>query len=108
MLIGGGSGDGLSDLEGDGVVVEVEVGWVLSHEDISEDEVVEASWEGHGLDTEEALVLDVENVVLGSELVVSGIDGEGQVWEAAHVGAVRLDGDALDQWVYDGLGSDKE
>ena len=55
--------DGLGNLEGDGVVVQVEVGWILSHEDVTENEVVEASWEGHGLDTEEALTLHLEDVV---------------------------------------------
>ena len=85
----GRSGEGLGNLEGDGVVVQVEVGWVLSHEDVTEDEVVESFWEGHGLNTEQALGLstlgDFENVVAGIELVVSLIDGESHSWEVSNV-----------------------
>ena len=104
--------EGLGNLEGDGVVVEVEVGWVLSHEDVTEDEVVESFWEGHGLNTHEALLLstgsNLENVVGTSKGIWSIVDGEGQLWHVSDVGAVRFDGDSLDQWVNDGLWTNKE
>ncbi len=81
--------ESLGNLEGNGVVVEVEVGWVLSHEDVTEDEVVESFWEGHGLNTEQALGFTtlghLENVVAGIELVISLIDGESHSWEVSDV-----------------------
>jgi len=98
----------LGNLEGDGVVVTVEVGWVLSHEDITEDEVVEAFWEGHGLDTHEALTLNLEDVVSSLEGIVLGVNGEGDVWERVEVGAVTGDGDAGDELVNDGFWTDQE
>ena len=60
--------------EGASVVVLVEFGWEWAHEDISHDEVVEAFWGGHGLDSEHALSVfalgDLENVVVRGEDVV--------------------------------------
>lgn len=69
----------LGNLEADSVVVEVEVGWVLSHENISHDEVVETGWEVHRLNSEQTLSLaelgdgeDVVNWVKGVSLAVNG------------------------------------
>ena len=70
----GGLGGVLGE-EGARVGILVEFGWVWAHEDISHDEVVEAFWGCHGLDSEQALGLselgDLEDVVLGFEDVVS-------------------------------------
>lgn len=106
------SSDGLGNLEGDGVVVEVEVRWVLSHEHVTKDEVVESFWEGHGLDSKHALsgtgLGDLENVIAGVKFVSGLVNGEGHGWERVDVGAVLLDRDSLDQRIDDLLWSDEE
>ena len=51
---------------------------------------------------------DLENVVGTSEGIWSIIDGEGQLWHVLEVGAVGFDGKSLDQWVNDGLWTNKE
>jgi len=94
--------------EGNSVGVSVEVGWVSSHEDISEDEVVEALWEVHSLDSHDALAGNLQSVVVGSQHVIGGVDGEGEVWEGAEVGAVLGDFDTLDEFVGDVLWSGEE
>ena len=75
------------NLEGDGVVVKVEVSWVLSHENVSKDEVVEALWELHGLDSEQALALscksDLESILFWGQSVSGSINGESHVWKVA-------------------------
>jgi len=102
----------LLDEEGNGVVVHVEEGWVLSHEDVSNDEVVESFWELHGLDTQEALSLSelghLEDVVGWRESVVSSIEVESDFWEGVEVGAVLLDSDSVDELVGEVLWSDQE
>lgn len=111
-LVSSFSCEGLGNLEGDSVVVKGEVGWVLSHEDITDDEIVEASWEVHGLDTENAFGLselgDLENVVSGSQWVSGTVNGESDLWEGGKVGAILLDSDTSDELVNDGLWSNKE
>jgi len=102
----------LGNLERNGVLVKVEVGWIFSHEDITDDEVVEASWEDHGLDTEEAFGLselgDLEDVVLGGEWIVLSIHGETDVWKGVEVLASRVDGDTSDELINNSLWSDEE
>ena len=95
-------------MEGDSVVVEVEVGWVLSHEDVTKDEVVETFWEIHRLDTEQALTLHLEHVVFAGENVVSRVDLEGQVWKGIQVRAIGLNSDSVDHLVNDSLWSNQQ
>jgi len=104
--------DGVSNLEGNGVIVEVEVRWIFSHENITKDEVVEAFWEVHGLNTKEAFGLstlgDLENVIVGGEFVISSINGEGHGWEIFDTFAGFWDSNTLDQWVNNLLWSNEE
>jgi len=99
-------------LERNGVLVEVEVGWIFSHEDITDNEVVEASWEVHGLDTEEAFGLselgNLENVVLGGKWIVLSVHGETDVWKGIEVLATGVDGDTGDEFVDEGFWTDEE
>jgi len=80
---------GIFGVEGDGVIVTVEVGCELAEEDITDDDVMESSRDGSGHDTHEALgvlaLSDLDNVVLGGEDVRSGVEGEGNVGERVNV-----------------------
>ena len=102
----------LGNLERNGVLVEVEVRWIFSHEDITDNEVIETCWEVHGLDTEEALSLselgDLEDVVLSSEWIVLSVHGETNVWKGIEVLASRVDGDSGDEFIDESFWSDKE
>jgi len=99
-------------LEADSVVVTVEVGWVFSDEDISENEVVETSWEVASLNSKEAFSFSVcsnlKSVFVGGEGIVGGVDGESQVWEVLDVGAVLFDRDSVNEWADESLWSNKE
>lgn len=45
---------------------------------------------------------------MGGQSVLSGVNGKGDVWKGVQVGAVSADLDAVDQWVDDGLWSNKK
>jgi len=70
-------------LESNSVVFLIEEGVVLSHEDISKDEVVEAGWEDAAHYSQHALgnthIGYLENVVISGQDVVSGVNGEGDI-----------------------------
>jgi hypothetical protein len=98
--------------ESDSVVVSIEVGVVLSHEDVSEDQVVEGGREDWAHDSVDALGdtvwLDGDDVVLIGEHVVDVVNGEGDVWEGLDVLAESVDGDAVDEFVDESLGSNDD
>jgi len=71
--------------EGDGVVVSVEEGRVSTHEDVTDDHVVEASGGGGAHDSHQALsvaeLLNLDDVVGGREGVGMAINSESDVGE---------------------------
>lgn len=99
-------------MERDGVIVKVEVRWISSHENITDNEVIETGWEVHGLDTKEAFGLteggNLENVVLSTEWIVLSIKGESNIWKGIETRAVSVDGDSINELVNNSLWSDKE
>jgi len=102
----------VSLVEGDGVVVAVELGGVWAHEDIADDDVLEVVGEVSSHDSHDALGLGhdglLEDVVVGGQDVVCGVEGEGDVGQAVQVGAVLLNGDALEERLEEGVWSHDE
>ena len=103
---------GLLGEEGASVGVLVEFGWEWAHEDISHDEVVEAFWDSHGLDSKHALgvlsLSDLKDVVVWCQNVVSSINGKCEVGKAVKSRAVFCDGDSINQWINNALWSSNE
>jgi len=96
--------------EGDGVVLEVEEGREAAEEDVADNNVVEAGRSGHAHDAHEALniaeLLDLQNVILGSEVVHMAVDFEGEGGEILDARAVAGDfTDGGDERVEDLCGS---
>jgi hypothetical protein len=106
----------MTSLCGDGksnsVVDQVEVTVVLSHEDISEDHVVEGRREGRSHKSTDAfsdtVLGDLHNVVFPGKDVVDAVNGEGDVWEFFDALAGSLHGDSGAQLVDEFLGSDDD
>ena len=92
-----------SNCETNSVVVSIEVWVILSHEDISEDDIVEGRGESRSHDSVDAfgdsIWFDWDNVVLIGEDVVNAVNSECDVWESLNILAKSVDGDAFDQWV---------
>ena len=98
--------------EGNSVVVGIEEGVVLSHEHITEDEVVEALGEFHGGNTHDTLrsifTTNLKDVILMGKSVCDIIEGKENIGEAFDTGAVALDSDTLNKGIGDGGGSNHE
>ena len=81
----------------------VEVSGVWAHEDITNNEVGEVSWEVVGHYTQQALsdteFSYLDDVVGGSEDVVDAIEGKSDVGESVKSSASLIDNDSLDKWV---------
>jgi hypothetical protein len=103
---------GIFGVEGDRVVVTVEVRVELAEEDITDDDVIESSRENGGHDTHEAFGLftlsDLDNVILTGEYVIGSVEFEVNVGEGFNVGAVLSDLNAFNNRVNEVLGSDDE
>jgi len=89
------------------VVLLIEEGVVLSHEDISKNHVIERWWEGGSHNSHHALsdshIGDLDNVVVVGQDVVNSINGEGDVGEIFNAFAGSLDSDAVNEFVDESL-----
>lgn len=88
------------------------MGGIGAHEDVTDDDIVEVVGEVSSHDSHDALGLGsdglLEDVVVGGEDVLSGVEGEGDVGEGVQVGAVLFDGDAGEEGLEKGVGSHDE
>jgi len=95
-----------SNLEGDSVVVEVEICWVLSEEWCTKSDVVLTLWHIYGFDTELTFsVLGFDDVLRAVESVRSSFNGKSEDWESILTTAVGIDGDSLNEWIHDSFWS---
>lgn len=97
-------------VEGDGVVVTVEVGGITSHKGITNDQVVEAFGDFHGHEAQDALgdteLGHLHNIVVIGQHVVGAIECHGDVGERLNASAGGVDDDAFNERVNDGRGAD--
>jgi len=98
--------------ESNSVVLLIEVSVVLSHEDVSEDHVVEGRGEGGSHDSQHALsdahVGDLEHVVVVGQGVISSINSESDIGKVLDSFAGSLDSDSVNEFVDQFLGSDQD
>lgn len=91
--------------ESDPVVILVEVGVVLSHEDVTEDEVVKTCREVGSHNGENTFGLaelrDFENVVVRREFIFDLINEEGDIGKSIQVAAVLVDAYAFNEFAHD-------
>jgi hypothetical protein len=98
--------------ESNSVVVLVEVRVVLSHEGISEDEVVEASREVLSHDGKHALSVFalsyLENIVVGSKCVLNVVNIESNLRKLVKTRAILVHGDTVDKGLNESIGADED
>ena len=96
-------------VEGDGVVVAVELGGEWTHEDVSDDDVLEVIGQVGAHDAHDALGVLAdrlsEDVVIGGQHVVLCVECESDVGQGVDSRAVLVDGDSIEQRLEEGVGA---